>query len=56
MLRAEVTARFGVAWGTIVKGQAEIVGVPDELLEVFSKRTAQVDAAITDQARRVLRS
>ncbi len=45
VLRAEVTARFGVAWDEIVKGQAEIAGVPDELLEQFSKRTAQVDAA-----------
>jgi conjugative relaxase-like TrwC/TraI family protein len=45
VLRAEVTARFGVAWGPIVKGQAEIVGVPDEVLERFSKRAAQVDAA-----------
>ena len=44
VLRAEVTARFGAAWGEIVNGQAEIAGVPDELLEQFSKRTAQVDA------------
>ena len=45
VLRAEVTARFGVAWEPIVKGQAEIAGVPGEVLESFSKRTAQVDAA-----------
>ncbi|MEZ5297015.1 MAG: MobF family relaxase [Ilumatobacteraceae bacterium] len=45
VLRAEVTARFGVAWTDIDKGQADIVGVPAELLEVFSKRAAQVDAA-----------
>lgn len=45
VLRAEVTARFGVAWDAIDKGQAEIVGVPADVLEVFSKRTAQVDAA-----------
>jgi conjugative relaxase-like TrwC/TraI family protein len=45
VLRAEVTARYDVAWGEIVKGQAEIAGVPGELLERFSKRTVQVDAA-----------
>ena len=45
VLRAELTARYGVAFGEIVKGQAEIAGVPAELLEQFSKRTVQVDAA-----------
>ena len=45
VLRAEVTARYGVAWGDIDKGQAEIAGIPDELLHQFSKRTIQVDAA-----------
>lgn len=45
VLRAEVTTRFGVTWTDIDKGQADIAGVPAELLEVFSKRAAQVDAA-----------
>ncbi|MAT07043.1 MAG: hypothetical protein CL424_18570 [Acidimicrobiaceae bacterium] len=45
VLRAEVTARFGVNWDPIVKGQADIAGIPAELLDVFSKRAAQVDAA-----------
>ena len=45
VLRAELTARYGVAFGEIDKGQAEIAGVPAELLEQFSKRTVQVDAA-----------
>ena len=36
----------GVAWGPIVNGQAEIAGMPAELLETFSKRTSQVDAAL----------
>ena len=47
VLRAELTARFGVVFGEIVKGQAEIVGVLPELLELFSKRTVQVDDALT---------
>ncbi len=47
VLRAELTSRFGVAFGEIVKGQAEIAGVPPDLLELFSKRAAQVDHALT---------
>jgi conjugative relaxase-like TrwC/TraI family protein len=43
VLRAELTHRYGVAWEPIVNGQAEIVGMPRELLDAFSKRTAQVD-------------
>ena len=43
VLRAELTARYGVAWGPIEKGQAEIAGMPAEVLEVFSKRTRQVE-------------
>jgi conjugative relaxase-like TrwC/TraI family protein len=46
VLRAEVTNRYGVAFGDIVKGQAEIAGVPCELLALFSKRTVQVDDAL----------
>ncbi len=46
VLRAELTHRYGLAWGEIFKGQAEIAGVPTELLEQFSKRTAQVDDAM----------
>jgi hypothetical protein len=46
VLRAELTHRFGVAWEPIVNGQAEITGLPPELLEGFSKRAAQVEAAL----------
>ena len=53
VLRAELTHRYGVGWGPIVNGQAEIAGVPAELLEVFSKRTAQVDAALGAKVGRV---
>ncbi len=44
VLRAELSARYGVAWEPIVNGQAEIAGLPDEVLELFSKRTRQVEA------------
>jgi conjugative relaxase-like TrwC/TraI family protein len=45
VLRAELTARYGVVFGEIVKGQAEIAGMPDGLLEEFSKRSVQVERA-----------
>ena len=47
VLRAELISRYGVAFGEIVNGQAEIAGVPDELLAQFSKRTVEVDQAVT---------
>jgi conjugative relaxase-like TrwC/TraI family protein len=46
VLRAELTHRYGIAWGPVANGQAEIAGAPAELLEGFSKRTVQVDAAL----------
>jgi conjugative relaxase-like TrwC/TraI family protein len=46
VLRAELTHRFGVAWEPIVNGQAEPAAIPAELVEVFSKRAVQVDAAL----------
>ena len=46
VLRAELTHRFGVDWRPIVNGQAEIAGVPTELLAVFSKRSADIDVAL----------
>ena len=36
-LRSELTARYGVGWEPIVNGQAELAGIPRELLELFSK-------------------
>jgi conjugative relaxase-like TrwC/TraI family protein len=42
VLRAELTHRYGVAFGEIVNGQAEIAGVPNELIDQFSKRAVQV--------------
>ena len=32
-----------------MNGQAEIAGIPDELLGVFSKRTADIDDALVDK-------
>jgi conjugative relaxase-like TrwC/TraI family protein len=47
LLRSELTARFGVDWHPIVTGQAEITGVPRDLLRAFSKRSADIDHALT---------
>jgi conjugative relaxase-like TrwC/TraI family protein len=49
VLRAELTHRFGVRFGDIVHGQAEIAGVPETLLDRFSKRTVEVDRAVVDK-------
>ncbi len=49
VLRAELTNRLGVEWRPIVNGQAEIAGLPDELLTVFSKRSADIDEALADK-------
>jgi conjugative relaxase-like TrwC/TraI family protein len=46
VLRAELTHRYGIAWGPVVNGQAEIAGTPTVLLAEFSKRTAEVDQAL----------
>ena len=43
-LRAELTARLGVAWGSVDRhGQAEIDGVPETLRRRFSTRRAEVE-------------
>jgi conjugative relaxase-like TrwC/TraI family protein len=46
VLRAELTHRFGVEWRPIVHGQAEIAGVPNDLLTAFSKRSGDIDVAL----------
>lgn len=45
-LRAELTRRLGVEWRDPVNGIAEIAGVADEILERFSRRTADVEARL----------
>ena len=49
VLRAEVTARYGVVFDPIVNGQAEITGVPAELLDQFSKRAREIDVEMGDK-------
>ena len=52
VLRAELTTRYGVVFDEIVNGQAEIAGMPTELLHQFSKRAhviaVEMDERIAD--------
>lgn len=49
VLRAELSARYGVAFDEIVNGQAEIIGVPSELLHQFSKRAHLIAVEMDDR-------
>jgi conjugative relaxase-like TrwC/TraI family protein len=45
-LRAELTTRLGVAWQPVDRhGQADLVGIPNELVDRFSQRRRQVRKA-----------
>lgn len=49
-LRAELTARLGVAWDPVPEGLggSDIVGVPEELRTLFSKRSEQVEEKLAE--------
>jgi conjugative relaxase-like TrwC/TraI family protein len=51
-LRAELTARLDVAWNPAVKGQAEIAGVDERLLDSFSSRAEQIRRRLARKAAR----
>ena len=46
VLRAELTVGLGVGWGEVHNGYAEIDGVDRGLLDGFSKRRAEIEAAM----------
>ena len=46
VLRNELSHRFGFEWEPIQNGQAEIAAVPKDVLRLFSKRTAEVEAEL----------
>ena len=48
-LRAEISNRYGVVFEPVVNGQAEIAGLPDGLLEKFSKRAGQIGVEMGDK-------
>jgi len=51
-LRQALTERLGVEWGPVVKGQAELVGVPSRVVEHFSARRSQILSAMEDELER----
>lgn len=46
VIRNELTHQFGFEWEPIVNGQAEIAGLPKDVLRTFSKRTIQMEDAL----------
>ena len=44
-LRAGLTTRLGVEWGPVIKGNADLLGIPADVCAEFSKRRAQIVAA-----------
>lgn len=46
VIRNELSHRFGFEWEPIVNGQAEIAGIPKDVLRTFSKRTIQMEDAL----------
>ena len=46
VVRNELTHRFGIDWGGIEHGQAEMSAMPDDLLTVFSKRADEIGDAL----------
>jgi len=53
-LRVELTRRLGLDWEPLVpgQGQADLTVVPEELRELFSQRSVQVEAKLADLVRR----
>jgi conjugative relaxase-like TrwC/TraI family protein len=47
LLRAELTREFGIAWGPIDRGVAEIIGVPRAVCREFSTRRAQIETILS---------
>jgi conjugative relaxase-like TrwC/TraI family protein len=46
-LRHELTIRLGLAWRPVVKGSAELDGIPNLVLRAFSRRRADINAELT---------
>jgi conjugative relaxase-like TrwC/TraI family protein len=47
-LRWELTRRLGVGWGPVVNGIADVAGIPDEAIRVFSTRRAEIQAHLAE--------
>ena len=49
MLRAELTRTLGLEWLPVRNGIAELVGVPKPVLRAFSRRRAEIQAALAER-------
>jgi conjugative relaxase-like TrwC/TraI family protein len=46
-LRYELTSRVGVAWGSVVRGSADLDGIPKHILRAFSRRRAEIERELS---------
>jgi conjugative relaxase-like TrwC/TraI family protein len=51
-LRVELSGRLGIAWEPDVRGQSDIVGIPEPVRQLFSQRSTQVEEKLTELIRR----
>jgi conjugative relaxase-like TrwC/TraI family protein len=49
-LRHLLAGRLGVQFTPVVNGHAEVVGVPPEVIQVFSKRRAEIEEVLAESA------
>jgi conjugative relaxase-like TrwC/TraI family protein len=49
-LRYLLAGRLGVQFAPVVNGHAEVVGVPAEVIQVFSKRRAEIEEVLAESA------
>ncbi|MDA0166009.1 relaxase domain-containing protein [Solirubrobacter ginsenosidimutans] len=49
VLRSELTRTLGIEWSPVRKGIAEVVGVPRVVMKAFSRRRAEIDAALEER-------
>lgn len=49
VLRGELTRTLGVEWSPVRKGIAEVVGVPLAVIKAFSRRRAEINAAMEER-------
>jgi conjugative relaxase-like TrwC/TraI family protein len=49
VLRAELTRRLGVGWGSVRNGYADLDGVPADLRQAFSRRRAKIETALEER-------
>jgi conjugative relaxase-like TrwC/TraI family protein len=49
VLRSELTRTLGLEWLPVRKGIAELVGVPKPVLRAFSRRRAEIEAALEER-------